>query len=113
MPLSEGHTSDHKGAALILAALPPAKELLADRGYDSNWFRAGLAERGITASIPPTKSSKAPIAQSGGRATMNATESRTPSAGSRTGGGSSTRYDCCARPSASSLRSRSGCRSEC
>ena len=32
--------SDHKGARLILEALPPAKALLADRGYDSNWFRA-------------------------------------------------------------------------
>jgi transposase len=62
MLLSEGQMSDHKGAALILAALPPAKELLADRGYDSNWFRAGLAERGIAACIPPTKSRKAPIA---------------------------------------------------
>jgi transposase len=27
------------GARLILDALPPAKTLLADRGYDSNWFR--------------------------------------------------------------------------
>ena len=52
MLLSEGQMSDYKGAALMLNALPPAKELLGDRGYDANWFRAGLAERGITACIP-------------------------------------------------------------
>jgi len=61
MLLSEGQMSDHKGAALILPALPAARELVADRGYDSNWFRAELAERGIAACIPPTKSRKAPI----------------------------------------------------
>jgi transposase len=42
--LSEGQMSDHKGARL--GALPPAKTLLADRGYDSNWFRDALAKRG-------------------------------------------------------------------
>ncbi len=50
--LSEGQMSDYKGAALMLDALPPAKELLGDRGYDANWFREGLAERGIAACIP-------------------------------------------------------------
>ena len=50
--LSEGQMSDHKGAALILPTLPPAKELLADRGYDSNSFRAALRERGIAPCIP-------------------------------------------------------------
>ncbi len=33
--LSEGQMSDHKGARLMLGALPPAKILIADRGYDS------------------------------------------------------------------------------
>jgi transposase len=36
--LTEGQMSDHKGARLILDALPPAQSLIADRGYDSNWF---------------------------------------------------------------------------
>jgi len=40
--LSEGQMSDHKGAALILPGLLTACELLGDRGYDSNWFRAVL-----------------------------------------------------------------------
>ena len=49
MLLSEGQMSDYKGAALVLDALPPAKALLSDRGYDADWFRKALAERNITA----------------------------------------------------------------
>ena len=52
--------SDHKGARLILDALPPAKALLADRGYDRNWFRDALAKRGCKPCIPSTKSRKIP-----------------------------------------------------
>jgi transposase len=59
--LTEGQVSDHKGAGLLLPALPPAKDLLADRGYDSNDFRAALAERGIEPCIPSTKSRKRPL----------------------------------------------------
>jgi transposase len=53
MLFSEGQRNDHVGAALLLPHLPPARVLLADRGYDSNHFRAGLAAHGITACIPP------------------------------------------------------------
>lgn len=56
--LTEGQRSDHHGAALMLPALPPARELLGDRGYDSAWFRAALADRGIAACIPSTRSRK-------------------------------------------------------
>jgi transposase len=59
--LTEGQMSDHTGAAMLLPALPPAKHLLADRGYDSNWFRAGLSERNITPCICSTKSRKVPL----------------------------------------------------
>ena len=52
MLLSEGQMSDYKGAALMLEALPPAKALLGDRGYDANWFRNALTARGITPCIP-------------------------------------------------------------
>jgi len=45
--LTEGQMSDHRGAAMMLPALPAARELLADRGYDSSRFRAALLERGI------------------------------------------------------------------
>ena len=46
---------------MILPDLPPARELLADRGYDSNRFRTALAERGIQPCIPSTKSRKTPL----------------------------------------------------
>jgi transposase len=47
--------------ALMLPRLPPARELIADRGYDSARFRAELAARGIAACIPSTRSRKQPI----------------------------------------------------
>ena len=47
MMLTEGQMSDHKGAVLMFDALPNAKELLGDKGYDSDWFRAALTARGI------------------------------------------------------------------
>ena len=58
MLLTEGQMSDHKGAFLLLAALPDAKELLGDKGYDSDWFRQTLIERGITPCIPPRSNRK-------------------------------------------------------
>jgi len=35
MLLTEGQMSDHNGAFLMFSALPRAKELLADKSYDS------------------------------------------------------------------------------
>lgn len=61
MLLSEGQMSDYKGAALMLDALPKAKALLGDRGYDADWFRGALAQRGIAACIPSKTNRKAPI----------------------------------------------------
>jgi putative transposase len=56
--LTEGQMSDHKGARMMLDALPTASVLIADRGYDSNWFRAALTQKGIEPCIPSTKSRK-------------------------------------------------------
>jgi transposase len=85
MLLSEGQMSDYKGAALMLPVLPKARELLGDKGYDADWFRQALAERGITAAYRPD-----PIARSLSTTTANSiasgTKSRTCSEGSRTGG---------------------------
>ena len=53
MLLSEGQMSDYKGAALMLPTMPKAKQLLADKGYDADWFRTALTERGVAASHPP------------------------------------------------------------
>ncbi len=61
MLLSEGQMSDYKGAALMLPALPNANELLADKGYDADWFRKALADRGIAACIPSRSNRKTPI----------------------------------------------------
>ena len=61
MLLSEGQMSDYKGAALMLEALPKAKELLGDKGYDADWFRHALSKRGITACIPSKSNRRKPI----------------------------------------------------
>ena len=53
--------SDYKGAALMLPALPKAKELLADKGYDADWFRAALAKRSVAACIPSKSNRKVAI----------------------------------------------------
>ena len=58
MLLSEGQMSDYKGAALMIEALPRATELLGDKGYDADWFRRALAERGIVACIPSKSNRK-------------------------------------------------------
>ncbi len=60
MLLSEGQMSDYKGAALLLPALPNAKEMLADKGYDADWFRKALADRNIAACIPPRSNRRDP-----------------------------------------------------
>ena len=58
--LTEGQQSDHKGAATLLPDLPAAPELLGDKGYDSDAYRAALIERGITPCIPPRAKRKHP-----------------------------------------------------
>ena len=61
MLLSEGQMSDYKGAALMLPAMPKAKQLLADKGYDADWLRAALAKRRIAACIPSKSNRKTAI----------------------------------------------------
>jgi len=61
MLLSEGQMSDYKGAALMLSAMPKAKQLLADKGYDADWFRAALAKRRIAVCIPSKSNRKVAI----------------------------------------------------
>jgi len=56
--LSEGQMSDYKGAALMLEALPTAKQLIADRGYDGDWYREALQAKGIEPCIPGRKNRK-------------------------------------------------------
>jgi transposase len=58
--LTEGQASHHRGAALMLHKLPPARELICDRGY-SSYFRTELAARVIAPCTPSTRSRKVPI----------------------------------------------------
>ena len=44
--------ADCKGAALMIDTLPKADAMLGDRGYDADWFRHALIERGITPVYP-------------------------------------------------------------
>lgn len=59
--LSAGQRSDYIGARALLDGLPPAKHLLADRGYDADWYRKTLENRGIKPCIPYRKNRKVPI----------------------------------------------------
>jgi transposase len=58
--------SDYNGAALMLPSCPPAKVLLADKGYDADWFRDALAIRGIEACIPSRAKRKTPVPHDAG-----------------------------------------------
>ena len=62
MCLSAGQTSDYIGARMLLDALPPAGTLLADRGYDADWFHNALTVRGIEPCILSKANRKIPIA---------------------------------------------------
>ncbi len=48
--------SDYIGAAALLSNLPDAEWLLADRGYDADWFREALLDKGTKPCIPGRKS---------------------------------------------------------
>ncbi len=84
MTLTEGQVSDDKGAALLIDTLPEAEKLLAERGYDADWFRDALLARGITPCIPPKKNRKKPISYD--KICINSDiRSRSCLAGSKTG----------------------------
>ena len=59
--LTEGQVSDYRGAATVLPNLPEADRLIADKGYDSDWFREALTDLEITPCIPGRANRKAPI----------------------------------------------------
>jgi len=111
MLLSEGQMSDYKGAALMLDALPRAKAMLGDKGYDADWFRNALIKRGIVPCIPSKANRKIPIAQIR-RFIASAIKSKICSASSRTGGASTPAMIDARTPSsqqyASRLQSSSG-----
>ncbi|MCU9850108.1 IS5 family transposase [Defluviimonas sp. WL0024] len=54
--MTTGQVSDYTGAAALLGSLPAAEWLIADRGYDADWFRDALKDKGISPCIPGRKS---------------------------------------------------------
>jgi transposase len=61
MLLSEGQMSDYKGASLMLPLIPKAAALIGDRGYDADWLRMALKDRGMAACIPSKSNRKIAI----------------------------------------------------
>jgi transposase len=56
-----GQVSDYIGARALLGGLPNVKWLLGDRGYDADWFREALKDKGIRACIPGRKQRKTTV----------------------------------------------------
>ena len=59
--MTAGQVRNYTGAAALLSGLPSADWLLADRGYDADWFREALKDKGIKPYIPWRKSRGKPI----------------------------------------------------
>jgi transposase len=59
--VTAGHVSDYIGARALLKGLPKVDWLLGDRGYDADWFREGLKDKGICACIPGRKQRKVSV----------------------------------------------------
>jgi transposase len=59
--VTAGQVSDYIGARALLSRLPNVKWLLGDRGYDADWFRQALQDKGIRACISGRKKRKTPV----------------------------------------------------
>ena len=59
--MTAGQVSDYTGAPALLNRLPSVDWLLADPGYDADWFTDALKDRGIRPCIPDWKSRGKPI----------------------------------------------------
>ncbi len=59
--ITAGQVSDYTGAAALLDDLPKAEWMLAHRGYDADWFRDALEQKGIKPCIPGRKSRSLPV----------------------------------------------------
>ena len=59
--LTSGQVHDNRLCSVLLRQLPRRARLLADRGYDADWIRAFVTERGAWANIPPKRNRKDPI----------------------------------------------------
>ena len=59
--ITAGQVSDYIGARALLSGLPNVEWLLGDRGYDADWLREALQDKGIRACIPSRKQRKTPV----------------------------------------------------
>jgi transposase len=84
--LTAGYASDYTGARCLLPSLSNAKHLLADRGYDADWFITALKKQGVTPCIRRARTERHNAATTR-PSTNNATKSRSCSGGSRIGVG--------------------------
>ncbi|GAA6160582.1 hypothetical protein NBRC116589_27560 [Ruegeria sp. HU-ET01832] len=59
--VTAGQVSDYIGARALLSSLPDVDWLLVDRGYDADWFREALKNKGIRPCIPGRKQRKTTV----------------------------------------------------
>ena len=59
--LTAGQVSNYTGARALVASLPAANWLLGDRGYDADWFREALVDKGKPPCILGRKSRDKPV----------------------------------------------------
>ena len=59
--VTAGQLSDYIGARALLGGLPNVKWLLGDRGYDADWFREALQDKGIHPCIPGRRQRKTTV----------------------------------------------------
>lgn len=59
--ITAGQVSDYIDARAPLNGLPSVKCMLGDRGYDADWLREALQDKGIRACIPNRKKRKTPV----------------------------------------------------
>ncbi len=59
--MTAGQVSDYIRARAPLGSSPKAEWLLGERGYDADWFREALKDKGIRACIPDRKQRKTAV----------------------------------------------------
>ena len=59
--VTAGQVSDDIGARALVSSLPNVDWSLGDRGYDADWFREALNDRGLRDCIPGRKQRKKPV----------------------------------------------------
>ncbi|KIC42713.1 transposase [Ruegeria sp. ANG-R] len=59
--VTAGQVSNYIGARALLSSLPDLDWLLGDRGYDIDWFREVLKDKGIRPCIPGRKQRKTSV----------------------------------------------------